>query len=343
MIRNAIALTLTAVLGFHASLSAASIRVITDRTESHLKPLMSDFEKTSGIKTEVVYVGKAMMARLKAQPTEADVVITKTAENMEWARKAKLLQSFSSKVLTALPARFVDKDKQYVVTSYRSRGFFLSRERVKAGQISSYLDLVKPEWKGKIAIRSGYHPYNVSLFSQMVEAWGAEKTKTFLKGLKANLARVPQGNDRAQIQAIHDGKADISIGNSYYMAIMLGREDQVPWAKATKVMFPDQKGKGAFIMRAGAGLTKSTRNVAGATKLLEYLVGEYAQKYLTEALNVYSVRDGFTISKINKTLGAEQPEVKEGKFKANWGSLRSVDQHRETVIKILNELNFDQK
>ncbi|MFW5830052.1 MAG: hypothetical protein ACOCXA_07300, partial [Planctomycetota bacterium] len=102
-------LTLSAVLSI---LSAAdgTIRVLTDRTESHLKPLFDHFEKNAGIQIEAVYVDKGLLPRLQAQPTEADVVITKTAENMERARQEGLLQSFESDILSSLEPHFIDPD-----------------------------------------------------------------------------------------------------------------------------------------------------------------------------------------------------------------------------------------
>lgn len=325
-----------------AGLSAAdSVRVLTDRTESHLAPLLEHFQETSGITVEAVYVDKGLLPRLQAQPTEADLVITKTAENLEYARRESLLQPWSSKAIATLPPQFQDPDRAYVITSYRARGLYLSRERVPAGAIATYRDLIKPEWKGRIAIRSGYHDYNVSLFCQMAASEGIEATRTFIAGLKANLARTPTSNDRGQVRAIHDGIADVSIGNSYYQGIMMGRDDQRPWAEAARVFFPDQAGQGTYVMQAAAGLTTATRNVDGATRLLEYLVSDFAQYYMASALHVYPVRPHLPLSDFTRTLGADQPEVVDGRFKARFVPLREVDQYREQVIAILNAVDFD--
>lgn len=324
--------------------NADRIRVITDRTESHLTPLFKHFEETTGIEIEAVFVNKGLLPRMKARPTEADVVITKTLENMEQARKADLLQPFESDVLSGLKDEFKDKDNEYFVVSYRARGFYISKDedRVSPSELKDYMDLIKPKFKGRVAIRSGYHDYNISLFCQMAEVYGLEQTEKFIKGLKANLARTPQGNDRAQIKAIHDGKADISVGNSYYYAIMMNRDDQRAWAESVNFIFPGQSGKGTFVLRAGAGLTRSKRNVEDATKLLEYLTGDFAQYYLTSTLHVYSIKDQLPISTTNHELGKVQPEVEEGRFKPLFVPARSIDKHRPKVIGILNKVNFDQ-
>jgi len=234
---------------------SGTVRVLSDRTETHLKPLFDLFEENTGSKVEAVYSKSGMLSRLQAQPTESDIVISSTAEVMETARTENLLQAFDAKVVEGVADSFVDPDRMYAITSYRPRSFFYSRERVKPEELSTYMALTDPKWKGRVSIRSGYHPYNMSLFCQMVEAYGPEKTRTFLAGLKANLARTPQGNDRAQVEAIYNGIADVSIGNSYYMPLMLERDDQRPWGEATEVFFPNQKEDGAFVMCSAAGLT----------------------------------------------------------------------------------------
>jgi iron(III) transport system substrate-binding protein len=325
------------------SAQAGTVRVITDRTETHLKPLFALFEKNTGIKVEAVYVDKGMMARLETRPTEADLVISSTAENLEMARKKNLLQPFTSEAISKLDKAFVDPDKMYVITSYRPRTLFYHKDRVQPEELSTYMALTDEKWKGRVSIRSGYHPYNMSLFCQMAEAEGLEKTEAFLKGLKANLARTPQGNDRAQVKAIFDGDADVSIGNAYYMGLMLGRDDQRPWGEATRVFFPNQEAGGAFVMRSAAGLTTSDRNVEEATQLLEYLLNDFAQFYFATTLHVYAVKDGVPVSELNKKLAVHQDSVKDGVFKTHFVSVRDIDKHREAVIEILNRINFDEK
>ena len=228
-----------------------------------------------------------------------------------------------------------------MITSYRVRSLYISKERVDPNAIKTYQDPLKPEFKGKVAVRSGFHLYNVSLWCQMAEAEGIEATKAFLTGLKANLARALKSNDRGQVQAIHDGVADVSIGNyHYYMGIMLNRDDQRSWALATDVHF-NQTTKGLYVMQAAAGLDEEGDNTANATKLLEYLVGDFAQFFMANALHVYPVNDKLPLSEFNRGLGTNQEEVVDGRIKVNFLPLRAVNKHREAVTKILTELDFD--
>ena len=322
--------------------AADTVRVITDRTETHLAPLFRYYQETTGDTVQAVYVGKGLLARLQAQPTEADLLISSTAEIVEAARTKGLLQAWNSPALAALPARFRDADRAYIITSYRARGLFVSKERVPVGQPQRYEDLITPAWKGRVLIRAGTHPYNLSLFCQMAEAWGLPRTEAYITGLKANLARTPKANDRGQVEAIFQGVGDVSFGNSYYMGMMLARDDQRPWGQAVRYVFPDQDGEGTFVMRAAAGLTTATANTAAATRLLEFLAGDVAQIYLANTLGEYPINDKLPLSDSARSLGQEQPGISDGRFKICEVAVRDSTKHLAAITAILTKVNFNQ-
>ena len=92
----------------------------------------------------------------------------------------------------------------------------VSTERVDANALKRVEDLAKPEWRGRICTRKGSHPYNRALLASLVAHNGPEAAQEWTKGLVANMARKPQGNDRAQANAIHAGLCDIALMNTYY-------------------------------------------------------------------------------------------------------------------------------
>ena len=60
----------------------------------------------------------------------------------------------------------------------------------------TYEDLADPEWKGRICIRSGQHPYNTALFSAFMAHHDAADTEAWLTGLTDDLARTAGSADR---------------------------------------------------------------------------------------------------------------------------------------------------
>jgi iron(III) transport system substrate-binding protein len=336
-------LSLGLVLGTSV-LADPSVRVISDRTPAHLEPLFEHYGKTRGVNIDAVFVDKGLIARLRARPTEADLVITKTADILEEAKGDGLLQPFASEtILAELRPEFRDPDNQYVTLSYRARAIFTSKERVTPGQIRTYDDVTDPKWRGRVCIRSGYHNYNLSLFAQMAADRGVDHTRSFITGLHENLARLPKGNDRAQVRGIYEGQCDVAIANSYYMPIMLSNDDQREWGESARVVFPDQEDGGAFVMRGGAALTTAAGNVEEATRLLEYLVGNEAQGFIVNSTFEYAVNDSVPMPEANRALGKGQPGVEDGKFKANFVPLPEIAKNRAAVVSILDEIDFDAK
>jgi len=183
--------------------AATEIRVLTDRTASHLEDIFTYYEKAAGVKVVTNFVGDGLLERLERRPKEADLVVTKNADLLELAKQKGLLGRFSSQeIIDNVPGLFRDKGWHYAVLSYRLRAIYYARDRVTPKDLSTYAALAEPRWKGRVCLRSGLHEYNISLFSQMAVSQGVEATEALIKGLGANLARAPKGNDRAQVRAL---------------------------------------------------------------------------------------------------------------------------------------------
>ncbi|GKT31086.1 Fe(3+) ABC transporter substrate-binding protein, partial [Aduncisulcus paluster] len=63
--------------------------------------------------------------------------------------------------------------------------------------LSTYEDLTDSKWEGKVLVRSSSNIYNQSLLAAFIEINGEEAAKDWAAGLVKNMAREPQGNDRA--------------------------------------------------------------------------------------------------------------------------------------------------
>ena len=188
---------------------------------------------------------------------------------------------------------------------------YASRERVKQEQIA-YEDLADPKWKGKICIRSGQHVYNVALIAAMIAHHGEQKTEQWLAGLKANLARKPAGNDRAQVKGVYSGECDIAVGNTYYMAKMQLNEkkpEQKEWAKSVRMVFPTMGGVGTHINLSGVVLARHAPHKDAAIKLMEYLSSDEAQKIYAEVNHEYPVKDGIAWSELVTSWGTFKPDT----------------------------------
>ena len=301
-----------------------------------IKPILRAFTDKTGIKTNVVFAKKGMLEKIKATPGAADAVLTVDIGRLHDMDQAGLLQPVQSKVLEQnIPFPYRHPKGHWFGLTLRGRVIYASKMRVKPGAITRYEDLADPKWKGKICTRSGKHVYNVSLFASIVAHSGEAKAKKWLMGLKSNLARKPQGNDRAQAKAIHSGECDLALANTYYMAKMATNKKkkvQREWEKAVYIVFPNQKDRGTHVNISGAAVTKHAKNRGNAVRLIEFLSGEYAQKLYADQNYEYPLKKGVKTHPLVDSWG---------KFKADTINLAKVANKRATASKLADQVDYN--
>ncbi|THA00648.1 Fe(3+) ABC transporter substrate-binding protein [Rodentibacter pneumotropicus] len=332
---TAIALSFSALLSASA-FAANEVNVYSYRQPYLIEPMFKEFEKETGIKVNVIFADKGLVERVKQEGelSPADVLLTVDISRVMQIVNEGLAQPFTSKHLDEnIPAQYRDSDGKWYGLTTRARVIYSSKDRVgKLPADFDYLDLAKPEFKGKVCVRSGKNSYNVSLFASMIEHYGEAKTKAFLEGLKANLAQKPQGGDRDQVKAIKEGICDYSLGNSYYYGKMLDDEKQKVWAESAVINFPAGK-YGTHVNISGVALAKYSPNKENAVKLVEYLSGEKAQKLYAQLNHEYPVKPGVEPSELVKGWGSFTPDTLK---------LETIAKNYEKALKLVDEVKFDE-
>lgn len=304
-----------------------------------MAPILSAFTDKTGIKVNVVYARKGVLERLKAEGVNspADMVLTADVGRLNDMVEAGIVQPVHSPVLDSnIPANLRHPDGLWYGLTMRARLILASRDRVRPGEITTYQDLAEPRFRGRVCTRSGKHVYMISLLAAMIAHHGEDKAEAWLRGLKANLARRPQGNDRAQVKAIYEGLCDVTLANSYYMGKMATNErqpEQKRWARAVRVVFPDQQGNGTHVNISGAAVTRSAKHREQALRLLEYLSSDEAQRLYAEQNFEYPVRPGVPLAPLVAAWGP---------FKADDLSLAVVARYRAAASRLVDRVGYDQ-
>ena len=192
--------------------------------------------------------------------------------------------------------------------------------------------MADPKWKGRICTRSGLNAYNVALTAAVLHHNGEEKTIEWLKGLKDNLARKPQGNDRAQVKAIWAGECDISIGNTYYMGKMLNDPEQTAWANDVRIVFPIFEKGATHINISGVAMAKNAPNADNALALIEFLTSKQAQEIYADVNFEYPVAPGSVPNDLVKSWG---DYVRDDVNLMDLAALRSQ------ALKLIETVDFD--
>lgn len=316
---------------------AAELNIYSARQEALIKPQLDAFTAATGIKVNLVTgPAEGLVQRLKAEGagSPADLFFTADAGNLGLAAQAGLFQKIDSAALNAaIPAPYRDSDGRWFGLGLRARPIFVVKGKVDPAAIKSYEDLADPKWKGKILVRSSTHIYNQSLLAALIETHGATKAEAWAAGVIANLARKPQGGDRDQLKAAAAGEGDIVIANSYYFAAMLGSSNADDKAVAEKfmVIWPNQGDRGTHVNVSGAGVTASSKNVAEATKLLEFLASADAQKIYAEIGQEFPVRANVARSAVLASLGT---------FKMDTLPLSVLGKHNAEAVKIFDRVGW---
>lgn len=307
---------------------AQTIKIYSERQPLLIEPLLKEFEEKTAIKVQWIYSQKGLVQKIileKNRPV-ADVYLSSDISRLidiaEAGATIQLNQGFQ------VPSYLQSDD--WVGLTQRARVFFVSDKF--ANQDLSYEDLIDDQFQGRICTRSGFHPYNISLFASLLAHHGEEWLREYLTTLKNNLARKPQGNDRDQVKAIYAGVCDISIGNHYYYFQMMENEDQKKWLEKAKIIFPNQTNRGAHVNISGIALLKEeTREIS--EQLIAFLLSDAAQTVYANDNNEFPVSPTIPVSSQILELG--------GEVIFDDLELSKIAESRSTVIQILNQINFD--
>jgi iron(III) transport system substrate-binding protein len=291
-----------------AAFAGGVVNVYTYRQPGLIQPVLDAFTAKTGIKTEVLFLDKGLEERILAegQNSPADVIMTVDIARLTAAKEKGVTQPLTDEIVNKnIPAEYRDPEGHWFGVTKRARVVYASKDRV-TDKALTYGDLADPKWKGKICIRSGQHDYNLALISAAIAHWGAEKTETWLQGVKANLAHKPEGGDRDQAKAIAAGECDIAIGNTYYVGLMRTNEkdpEQKEWGNAINVIFPTFENGLTHVNISGAALAKHAPNKDNAVKLIEFLSEHEAQQIYAEKNYEYPVEPGLAASEVVTSFG----------------------------------------
>lgn len=314
---------------------SAEVNVYSYRQPELIKPMTDAFTTDTSIDVNVVFLKKGMNERLKAEGdlSPADLIFTVDISRLLSAVNAGLTQPVTSATLDGnVPASFRDSNDHWYGLTARARIVYASKDRVAEGEVTTYEDLASDKWAGRICTRSGTHSYTLGLLGAMIAKAGPEAAQSWAEGVKANLARKPQGNDRAQVKAIWAGECDIAIGNNYYMVAMLNNDEQKEWADGVRIEFPKFEGGGTHMNISGVAMAKHAPNKENAMKLMEWLTSDKAQAMYAELNGEYPVKPGLSPTELVKSFGD---------FEVDETPLLAIGNARPAAVKIMETIDFD--
>ena len=253
--------------------------------------LYDNFTKATGIKINRVDLSDDQLltrARTEGAASPADVLLLVDAARLHNAQAEGLFAPVKSATLEGrIPASLRDAQGHWFGFSTRARVLVYNKVTVKPANIATYESLADPKNKGMVCVRSGSHPYNLSLISAVIANAGEAKAEEWGKGVVANLARPPKGGDTDQIKAVAAGECGVAVSNTYYLARILQSTKPEDKEIAAKIgwVWPNQATWGTHVNIAGGGMAKHAPHKESAVKFLEYLASDEAQAYFANGNN----------------------------------------------------------
>ncbi|MGB0884345.1 MAG: extracellular solute-binding protein, partial [Flavobacteriales bacterium] len=298
------------------------------------KQLIQQFENQTGIKVNVKKdKADKLIALLEAEgkTTDADLLITVDAGRLGFAKSLHLLQPFESSFIEkTVPKHLKDSENFWVALTQRARVIAYDTALVDPSELSTYEDLTSEKWKGEINVRSSQNLYNQSLLASVIAHQGEEKALGWAKGIVANMARAPKGNDRDQVKQVALGEGKLAIINTYYLGKLLNSPNQMEVEAANRValFFPNQNTTGTHINVSGVGITAHAPNKANALKFIEFLLSEKAQSVYAESNYEYPVNPKVKPSALLQSWG---------EFKADTLDLSKLSEHNAQAVSVFEK------
>lgn len=264
--------------------------------------LYDAFTAATGIKVNLIEgSGEELQARLVAEGANspADIFVTVDGGNLHRAVVAGLFQPIESTVLeNRVPNAAQHPDNLWFGLTSRARVIFYPTAAGAPEGVADYEDLGRTDLGKSVCVRTSSNIYNVSLMAELIDALGEEVAETWATGLKANLARAPQGGDTDQLRALAAGECDLAVSNTYYWGRLMSSSNpaDVAMAQTISFLYPNQNNRGTHVNISGAGVLMNAPNRDNAVAFLEYLVSDTAQQVLADSNNEFPIVPGVQIT-----------------------------------------------
>lgn len=309
MYRRLLALILALSAVWVAPVSAGEITVYSGRAKTLVEPLIEKFKAETGIEIKARYGDSAELAATileEGDNSPADVFWSQDAGALGALALADKLGPLDPAVLDRVDARFRSPQGVWVGTSGRARVVVYNTNKLKAEDLpASILDFTDPKWSGRL----GWAPTNgsfQSFITAMRRQLGEDRTREWLKGVKANEPRVYSKNSGI-VAAVISGEVDAGFVNHYYLYEFL--RDQGPNLPAAN--FYTAKGDaGSLVNAAGVGVLRTAAHAEDAARFVDYLLKEEAQRFFADETFEYPLIAGIAAAPSLKPLSEiESPIV----------------------------------
>ena len=275
-----------------APLDPSKLTIYSAQHANLVDAWVKGFTADTGIQVQVRQgkdssMGNQLVA--EGDKTKADVFLTENSPAMTVVQNAGLLSPVEQSTLDQVSQQYRPSSGEWVGIAARSTVLIYNPSKSSEADLpASMLDLADPKWKGKWGAAPSGADFQ-AIVSGVLQAEGADRTETWLKGLKEN-AKVYQ-NNIATMKAVNAGEVPMGIMYHYYWY-----RDQALTKEGsanTKLHYFKGEDVGAFVSVSAGGVLKASTKQADAQKFLAWVTSAKGQEALVSSKSMeYAVGEG---------------------------------------------------
>ena len=264
MLARMISALLLAAVTATSAMGQGKVVVYTSNDSNLNRFIFEAFKKETGVEVEQVEAGSGVILRRMASERERPLgdIIWGVSRTLLRANKP-LLAPYASKNKDAVPAHFRDPEDYWLGTNVHLLVILQNTKLLPADQgPKTWVDLAKPEWKGKVAFtdpaNSGSAYSNVTMLAQL---WGGNDAAwEKVSGLIANTKVL----NRSSLVFQGVGNGEFPLGMSLEYAGYQWSSNGAP----VKVIYPAD---GTIAQMEGVAIIKNGPNTSGARQFVDYV------------------------------------------------------------------------
>lgn len=255
--------------------------IYTSLDQIFSEPILSEFERQTGIKVKAVYDTEAaktvgLVNRLISEKDNpnADVFWNNEITRTIMLKEKGILAPYNSPSAGDIPEQFKDKDGYWAGFAARARVLIYNTKLLgETDAPQSIFDFTKPEWKGRFSMGNPLFGTTATHAAALFLSLGKEKAMEFFDSLKANGVVMVPGNAMSR-DRVADGElpAGFTDTDDAWGAITAG--------KPVKMVYPDKDGIGTLIIPNTVCLIRNCLHPEEAMKLIDYLLSRQVEEKL---------------------------------------------------------------
>jgi iron(III) transport system substrate-binding protein len=247
------------------------------------EPVLTDFEKETGIKVRAVYdteetKSTGAMNRLIAEKNnpQADVYWANEPVRAEVLRQQGIAAPYISQNAEGISATFKDPNGYWTGFAARARVLIVNKKiSAKPDSLLAYTD---PRWRGRAVMANPLFGTTTTEIAALFVLWGDERAQAFINAIRANGVKLsPSNGDSADLVA--RGEFDFGLVDTDDVVSRVRQQQPV------ELVYPDQgaDGIGCFLVPNAVVLIAGGPHPDMARKLIDYLLSKEVEAKLARS------------------------------------------------------------